>query len=150
MINRIMNGIIAALSNEFGEGYPVYTEHMEQGMQTPCFFVGCNSMKAERGFSGRWKLINEFSVQYHPHSDQPKQECNAICERLVWVLAYIGTLEEGFEGTAFSMEEKDGILTTTVHYDCVVYRKTESALMGELNMKGGLKNESKNRSSSKG
>lgn len=145
MINRIMDGIVTALSGEFGEGTPVYTESIEQGMQTPCFFVECNSLKAERGMNGRWKLANQFSIRYHPHTDRPKQECNAIRERLLWALAYIEAQQETYEGSAFSMEENDDILTTTVHYDCVVYRKTDVTRMGELEMKGGLKNENGNK-----
>lgn len=149
MINKIIDGIITALISEFGEDYTVYTENREQGMQSPCFFVECNSLKAERGLSSRWKLATQFSIQYRPHTDQPKRECNAIRERLLWALAYIGTQEEMFEGTAFSMEEKNEVLTTTVHYDCVVYRKTDVTRMGELEMKGGIRNESESRDNSK-
>lgn len=141
MINRIIDGITAALVQEFGESYKIYTESTEQGMETPCFFVDCISQKAEREQGSRWKCSNEFSIQYHPVTEEPKRECNTVRERLFAVLEYVETADGKLEGTKLSSEEADGSLKTLIHYDCYVYRKAEEVIsMEELEMKGGLKN----------
>ena len=37
MIKKIIDGILAALSEEFGDEYTLYTESVKQGMKEPCF-----------------------------------------------------------------------------------------------------------------
>lgn len=39
MVNGIIGGIAAAISNEFGDDYTIYTEEIEQGFNEPCFFI---------------------------------------------------------------------------------------------------------------
>lgn len=141
MINKIMDGITNALFEEFGERFRIYTENMEQDVQTPCFIVRCVLPTDERWLGNRWKLTNKFSVQYLPYSDEPLRECNIIRERLTVALEYIGTPDGKIEGTRFSSEMTNGFLTTFVNYDCFAYRITEkSPKMEELIVKGGLKN----------
>ena len=41
MINKIIDGICAAIHSEFGKDYEIYTETAEQGLTEPCFSVIC-------------------------------------------------------------------------------------------------------------
>ena len=40
MINEIIASISEAILTEFGAGYKISTEPVEQGSQEPCFFIG--------------------------------------------------------------------------------------------------------------
>ena len=41
MINKIIDGISEAIFTEFGDGYDIYTESIEQGLIEPCFSILC-------------------------------------------------------------------------------------------------------------
>ena len=40
-----MESICMSLDAEFGDGYKIYREETEQGLQGPCFFVLCCGVK---------------------------------------------------------------------------------------------------------
>ena len=39
MVNKIVDGIVQAISAAYGEEYEIYTENVEQGLTEPCFLI---------------------------------------------------------------------------------------------------------------
>lgn len=68
MINKIIEGISLALSEEFGEDYKNYTEEVTQDLEKPCFFILCNTPKNELFLTGSisgltYFVFNTFRLQ---------------------------------------------------------------------------------------
>ena len=82
MIRSITEAVCIALSVEFGDGYTIYTESVEQGLKEPCFFVSCIH-SAGRKFPGRrYFRENQFCIQYLPADrDREAEECSTVAER---------------------------------------------------------------------
>ena len=121
MIEKIIDGIISALYEEFGEGYRFYTEAVEQGLQEPCFFVFCVS-PGIRLFRGRRYLnTNQFAIQYLSGGDEPMTDCNRVAERLFSCLELISVGGDLLRGTNAESTVADGVLTYTVNYDYFSY-----------------------------
>ena len=41
MINAIIEAVSVSLNSEFGDGYEIHMEEIEQGLEEPCFFISC-------------------------------------------------------------------------------------------------------------
>lgn len=52
MVNKIVDGIVQAISAAYGEEYEIYTENVEQGLTEPCFLIECINPSFEQ-FLGR-------------------------------------------------------------------------------------------------
>jgi len=127
MIKKIIDGILAALSEEFGDEYTLYTESVMQGMKEPCFFVQCLNPTEELFFWKRYFRQNQFCIQYFPEDKMHgKQECYAVGERLLSCLEYLDVSGDLVMGTKRKYEVVDGILHFFVNYDLFVYKVAES------------------------
>ena len=73
MVNTLLQAMAKALRKEFSEGYPIYTEEVEQGLQEPCFFIECLQQKEERKLDRRFFAEQTFVVTYFPKKG--KEEC---------------------------------------------------------------------------
>lgn len=135
MVNGIIGGIAAAISNEFGDDYTIYTEEIEQGFKEPCFFIQ-SITAAERQFLGRRYLFNQsFVVQYFPKEDKTSNEdMYSVAERMMRALEYIkqfGTEEEStLRGVQRNYRIIDKVLNLFVDYNFFAYLEiSEEAFM---------------------
>lgn len=121
MIREIIEAISIALNAEFGDGYTNYTEEVQQGLKTPCFFITCVNPSVRPFPSKRYLAHHLFCVQYIPSDGSPgiKAECNDVGERLESCLEYIGG-DGLLRGTEMHFEVTDGILNFFVNYDFFV------------------------------
>lgn len=133
MINSIMESISISLNAEFGDDYIIYTESVEQGLKEPCFFV-LGIYHTQRLFLGkRYVREHKFNIQYFPvNSDQAKEECHAVAERLFFCLELLNVDGIGVRGTKMNYEVIDGILNFFVNYDMFVSKVVESTPMEEI------------------
>ncbi len=132
MIEKIIDGILAAISEEFGEGCTIYTESVMQGMKEPCFFVFCIKPNT-RVFRGRRYLHeNQFAIQYLTDADEPRAECAAVAERLFGCLELITVNGDLMRGTDMDAEISDDVLTFTVNYNFFSYRTADELKMEEF------------------
>jgi hypothetical protein len=139
MINQIVEAVSLALNSEFGDGYKIYTEEVEQEMENPCFFV-ISSAPKKRIFRGRkYFRTNTFCIQYIPAAEDIQTECNRVIERLFSCLEYIRMDAALIRGKKMEPEVKDGVLYFFVNYDFFVYEKKEMEKMGEVLTKVGVK-----------
>lgn len=139
MVNGIIGGIAAAISNEFGDDYTIYTEEIEQGFKEPCFFIQSITV-AERQFLGRRYLFNQsFVVQYFSKEDKTSNEdMYLVAERMMRALEIIEQIGEDetnkLRGTSRNYRIIDKILNLFVDYNFFAYLEIpEEAFMEILN-----------------
>lgn len=126
MINSIIRAISIALYAEFGDGYKIYAEDVEQGLVEPCFFISCIGSSHRLHFDKRYLRENRFCIQYFPSLGQKEtEECHGAAGRLEECLEYLNVSCGLMHGTKMHYEISDGILHFFVDYDCFVRRKTE-------------------------
>ena len=142
MINGILEGISIALNKEFGDGYTIYTESVEQGLKEPCFFVSCIAPTFRHYFDKRYFSTNKMCIQFIPESQSlARQESNVITERLFSCLEYIKAGDDLIRGTGMRAEMVDEILNFFVSYDYFVkYEEVKQTAMEKVDSKVGIKN----------
>ncbi len=132
MMQRIINGILDAINEEFGDSYTLYTESVKQGMKEPCFFVFCISPNT-RVFRGRrYYHENQFAIQFLTDAEEPRTECAAVAERLFSCLELITVDGNLMRGTEMNADISDEVLTFTVNYNFFSYRTTDELKMEEF------------------
>ena len=122
MINEIIDGISEAIFTEFSDGYDIYTESIEQGLEEPCFSILCLNPTNDLFLGKRYKRTNQFMIQFFPASDEKNKECNAVMERLCDCLETITVRNDITRGTKMSGETVDGVLNFQVNFDMFVYK----------------------------
>lgn len=134
MISSIIKGISVAINTEFGDGYTIYTESIEQGLKEPCFFISCLNPTNKVFFGERYFRTNQMCIQYIPtNTSVEKEECNAVVERLFNCLEYITVGEDPVKGSKMNSEIVDGILNFFVNYDLFIMKlKNEEVAMNEI------------------
>jgi hypothetical protein len=133
--NDIVKGIAKALRDTFGPGYRIYQNDIEQGFQTPCFFI--LSMKATPSPLGkdRFLLKSPFDVHFFPEDEKDNAVMQAIAWQLWQALEFI-TLPGGdkLHGTSMSWEVQDDVLHFFVSFNMTLRRIDLPEKMGELHM----------------
>lgn len=122
MINKIVDGIVDAISIEFGEGYEIYTESIEQGLQEPCFSVLILNPTSELFLNNKYMRTNKVMIQYFPLSNDKYQECNEVLTRLFECLELIYIGDDLSRGSNMNGEIVDGVLNFSINYDMFVYK----------------------------
>lgn len=141
MINKIIDGISNALFDEFGTGYKIYTENIEQGLTKPCFIILCVNPTNKRFMGKRHFRTNIFTVLYFPSTSEPMRECNSITERLYQCLEYISIDDDLTHGTKMTCDVVDGVLNFLINYDMFIVEQEDvgepmNALENEKTVKG--------------
>jgi len=133
-LNKIVAGAIAAIKAEFGTGYKIYSEEIEQGLKEPCFFVQLLNPTNKRFLGNRRYLTNLVMVQYFPKSKIDKySEINDVIERLQSCLEYITCGEDLCEGKDASSVIDNGILNFQISYDMFVrFKDSNKEVMKEV------------------
>lgn len=147
MINKIIDGISEALFAEFGKKYEIYTESVEQGLTEPCFSITCINPTNELFRNKRYFRKNQFCIHYFPSTQEKKNECNAVLERLYNCLEYIEINEiiDGNKnssktmGTEMHGEYSDGVLNFFVNFDMFVYKVEVKETMNSCDYNSNVK-----------
>lgn len=140
MINKLIDGIAAALDKEFGDAYEIYTEDIEQGLTEPCFLITCVSPKSELFRGYRYYRENLFMVQYFPNGPDFRNESMAVQERLYLALESVMADGRVIFGSNMEGEYVDGVLHFKVSYNTFM-DKAETVdpmetLTQQINLKG--------------
>ena len=117
MVNRITDGISLAIHNKFGDGYEIYTESIEQGLEEPCFFISALNPSKNRFLGEKFKRNTFFMIQYFPSTSDVNYECQNIAEKLFDCLEVIGVAEDKIRGTELEYEVVDEVLNFSVAYN---------------------------------
>lgn len=133
MINAIIAAIGIALKETFGEGCKIYTEHMEQGFERPCFFISCVNFEHKRFRGERYLQQNEFCIRYFPEDcARWREECDIAAGRMLSCLQWINAADTFVRGTKLRAKAVDGTLDFLVNYDLIVHGMPVSDPMEEL------------------
>ncbi len=124
-IQNLIDAIAEALFQEFGSGYEIYTEKIEQGLTPPCFLIRCLNPTKNLFLGQCYKRTNQFSIQYVPFTANENEECISVMERLFECLKSVILRGKPIHGTELHGEITDGILTFTVNYDGFVLETPE-------------------------
>lgn len=141
MINSIIEAVSVSLNSEFGDGYEVHMEEIEQGLKEPCFFIFCLNPTKDLFLGKRYFRSNPFCIQYFPENREKQRECNDVAERMYNCLEYI-TIDgdtSPIRGTRMKHEVVDGVLNFFVNYDCFTCKVEEQTAMGEMKLDTAVK-----------
>lgn len=118
MVNEIFDGISIAVRKEFGTDYEIYGDSdVEQGIDTPCFFVATVSTSKVRRGTHRHRATYSFDVHYMPHSDKEHIEMQGASDRLLDCLECITLLNgDKVRGRGLRTQPIDGVLHCFVDY----------------------------------
>ena len=131
-IKELIDAIAEALFQEFGSGYEIYPEKVEQGLTEPCFLIRCLNPTKNRHLGLIYKRTNQFSVQYFPSTAEANGECASVLERLFECLEDVYLSGKPIHGIDLHGEITDGILNFTVNYDGFVLKTEEQTNMDHL------------------
>jgi hypothetical protein len=131
-IKELLDAIAEALFQEFGSGYEIYPEKVEQGLTEPCFLIRCLNPTKNRHLGLIYKRTNQFSVQYFPSTAEANEECASVLERLFECLEDVYLSGKPIHGIDLHGEITDGILNFTVNYDGFVLKEEEQTIMEDL------------------
>ena len=141
MINSIIEAVSAALNEEFGDGYEIHMEEIEQGLKEPCFFIFCLNSTNDPFPGKRHFRTNQLCIQYLPETSDSQRECNDVAERMWQCLEYV--VADGDDrprrGTKMKYKVVDGILNFFVNYDCFTRTEQPQTSMGGLELNTDVK-----------
>ena len=132
---QLIDGIVGAISEEFGASYPIRTENNEQGFTGPCFYVKCIRPVKNRFFWRRFLRTWQMSVYYFPkertaaEAYEPNVECNEVAERLFDCLEMFPVGEAQVMTTDKETTESDGVLVMTFNVEMYVTKENDAELM---------------------
>lgn len=132
MINQILESISMALNQEFGDTYTIYMEEVKQGLTEPCFFVFCLNPSCNLYFNKKYFRENLFCIQYIPATEEVKEECNAVAERMLGCLEVLSAEKDKFRGSRMNFEVVDNVLNFYVNYNFFVYRLEGKEMMDSI------------------
>lgn len=138
MLNALIDGIVAAIQETFGDDYPIYTDGVEQGLKEPCFSVRIVKPTITQFLGNRYFRTNLVAVHYFPASYGDNTEMNTVVEALFPALEYIRVSGALTRGTKPDFHVEDGVGIYTINYDFFVYKtETDEETMETLTVKGG-------------
>lgn len=132
---QLIDGIVGAISEEFGTSYPIRTENNEQGFTEPCFYVRCIQPTQNRFFWRRFLRTWQMAVYYFPKERaiaepyEPNTERNEVTERLFDCLEMFSVGGTTVMTTDKSATESDGVLVMTFNVKMYVTREDDTELM---------------------
>ena len=128
MLNEIITGISQKLNATFGDGYEIYENDVEQGLEEPCFFIQCLNPTNQLFLNKRYFRTNQFCIQYFSEREErKKEECYAVAERLFQCLEWLEVKEDLMMGTQMRYELVNGMLHFFVNYDMFVYKISKNS-----------------------
>lgn len=124
-IQNLIDAIAEALFQQFGSGYEIYTEKVEQGLQEPCFMIRCVSPTKNLYLGTVYKRTNQFVIQYIPSTTDAYEECVSVMEKLFDCLENVTLSGKPIHGMDLNGEITDGILNFKVNYDGFVLKEQD-------------------------
>ena len=138
MLNDIVDGISIKLNSVFGDGYEIYTENVEQGLEEPCFFIKSLTVINKNLLGKRKQRTYPFMITYFPLNGN--EEMMEVSEKMLDELEYI-TLLNGDILRGFSLEAEivDDVLHVSVNYIVFINDLSTEEAMESVTADVGLK-----------
>ena len=125
MVNQLIMAIARAIRKEFQQE-KIFTDSVEQGIETPCFFILCISQKEFPKLDVRFLTEHTFVISYFPKNGN--YECWEVQSKLQRLLEFI-TLDDKsvLTGTNRKGKIKDNVLHFFVDYDFYMKKEKKEA-----------------------
>lgn len=132
MVNEIIKGISVALYENFNP-VNIYTDKVEQGFETPAFFIRTIRSSESRLLGNRAKRQYTFSIHYYSES-RKNEELQEVASKLYGILRQIKLLNgDSLNGLKLEHEVVNGVLLFFVRYNPIVHYASEvPETFGEL------------------
>lgn len=124
MINQVVDGIVNALYDTFGNEYARYTEDTEQ-INEPCFIIRCIDAANSRIINNRFRRTHQCMVQYFCDSAEKYYTCDEMTTQLYDALEYIVVDDCLTMASSMDATVVDGVLNFEVSYDFDVIKQAE-------------------------
>lgn len=142
MVNKLVDGIVRAISAAFGDEYEIYTEPVTQNLTPPCFLVETVQPEYEHYFWKRYREKVSFCIHYFPKGPDAAEECNAVFDRLTDCLEYITVEDRLIRGTGMKAEFPDGeAMHFLVDYEVFLQSVDETDKMGDYSLEMEVRGE---------
>lgn len=132
MINKLTNGIAAAIYAEFGDACEIYIENVEQGLTEPCFLITLANASMEQQLNETYQFEHLFLVQYFPGTQEARNECMDVQLRLYSALEYIEAGDRLRRGEEMEGEIVDDVLQFQVQYRLLLRKQQANEYMESL------------------
>lgn len=140
MLNEIIKGLARQLNALFGEGYEIYQNTVQQGLQEPCFFIGVLQPEEQALLGSRALRRNPLVIQYFPLAAGCNAEMLDAADKMLDGLRFIELLNgDLLRGTKMRYEIVNGVLHFFVNYDLTVNRLEQREKMADLAIENGVK-----------
>ncbi|MDO4267453.1 MAG: hypothetical protein Q4C73_03185 [Eubacteriales bacterium] len=142
MQNELLHAVTRQLDKLFEGAYTIYTENVEQGIETPCFFVGFLKTTDIPMLGSRRQRTWDMQVQFIPEEKGDNthllnEVCETLLEGLEWVRLEDDRLVRGIERSGTIT---DDALTVLVSFSRFLIRPADPVIpMGELKVEGAVK-----------
>lgn len=130
----VTDAIVQALHREFGDGYEIYTENVEQGLREPCFLIETIETSGGQYRGIRHKRELSFCIHYFPVSQEPEEECNNMADRLIDLLEVIPFGDGKIRGTKMSGKVEDSVLNFLIEYNRFTIKAREGEKMKHVDI----------------
>lgn len=117
MVNDVIAAVSNALYDEFGSGYKIYSDNVEQNLVRPCFFINIIRPALLSGSIGRDKMSVPVVIQYFPTTIGKRTECYAVADQLFHCLKYPEYKGVTYRGTDLKFDINDDKLNFYIQYN---------------------------------
>ena len=133
MLNETIEAIAITLHGVFGDGYEIYRDSVQQGLQEPCFLIGILKPEITPIIGNRLMERNPFDIQYFPNKQGDHTELFMVAKKLMLSLDFL-TLQNGdkLRGIHMSYEIIDHVLHFFVQYSVHMQAQTQKTYMETL------------------
>lgn len=132
MINRLISGVCKKISEFFNE-CEIYKDDIKQGLTEPCFLISALKPEHRQFMGSRYERTVTLMIQYFPESKTaPNVECNAVLEKLFWVLEEVETEDGSFRSFNMSGETVDDVLQLSVDFIFYILKIEEKPRMESI------------------
>ena len=137
MLSKIADGISVKLNSAFGDGYEIYTEDVEQGLEEPCFFIKSLTVVNTPLLGKRKKRAYPFDISYFPLNGN--DEMMSVSETAMEELEYITLLDgDTLRASQITSEIVDGVLHIDVTYTLILNDYSHEEEMDTVDVKMGV------------
>lgn len=141
-INDVIDAVILALQEIFGDGYKYYPENVSQNMELPCFYVQYLNGREDYLVGNRYSSSSHFVVHGHVKDTLDKKEKLNEMSTSLYELEYI-KLKNGdlirLENRNSNIEDNIVIFYFDVNVHLIKKKKEDSENMENINMNEGVK-----------
>ena len=137
MINDIINGVAAAIREEFGENVKIYAGQVSGSLEKPFFFVLSDGGGLELYRGKRYYAKNRIIVNFMAEGEgnDGAYEIGQTSERLFKCLEVINISEGSVRAKNMNCGVSGGELKFTCEYNMFLYKIEDAESMEELEQK---------------